>query len=76
MMVTRIGDNALLRTVPLLLALLAGVVTTRMMPPYRDIAYALNEAKENASASPGDNVSGMTGVDVDLRHLQYVGRLG
>jgi hypothetical protein len=76
MMVTRIGDNALLRTVPLLLALLAGVVTTRMMPPYRDIAYALNEAKKHAPASPGNNFSGMTGIDVDLRHLQSAGRIG
>jgi hypothetical protein len=75
-MKTRIGDNSLLRTVPLLLALSAGIVTTQMMPPYRDIAYALHEAKKNSPASPGSNISGMTGIDVDLRHLEFVGRLG
>jgi hypothetical protein len=70
------SDSALLRTVPLLLALVAGVVTTQLMPPFRDIAYALNEARESAAASPGNNFSDMTGIDVDLRHLQFAGRLG
>lgn len=73
---TRVGDTSLRRAVPLLLALFAGVVTTQLMPPYRDIAYALNEAKKSAPASPGNNFSGMTGIDVDLRHLQFAGRLG
>jgi hypothetical protein len=76
MMMTRTGDNSLLRAVPLLLALFAGGVTTQLMPPYRDIAYALKEAKGSAAASRGNNFSGMTGIDVDLRHLQFAGRLG
>ena len=73
---TRTGDRSLLRTIPLVLALLAGIVTTQLVPPYRDIAYALKEAKRHAAASPDNNFSGMTGIDVDLRHLRYVGRLG
>jgi hypothetical protein len=64
-MMTRVGDSSLLRAVPLLLALLAGIVTTQLMPPYRDIAYALKEAKESAAASPGNDFSGMTGIDID-----------
>ena len=75
-MMTRVGDSSLLRTAPLLLALLAGVVTTQLMPPYRDIAYALREAKKSGQANPGNNFSGMTGIDVDLRHLQFAKRLG
>ena len=73
---TRSGDSSLLRMVPLLLALFAGIVTTRLMPPYRDIAYALKEARESAAASPGNNFSDMTGIGVDLRQLQFAGRLG
>jgi hypothetical protein len=46
------------------------------MPPYRDIAYALNEAKKRAPASPGNDNSGMIGIDVNLRNLQYAGRIG
>ena len=76
LMMTRFGDDSLLRTVPLLLALLAGLVTTQLVPPYRDIAHALKEAKETASASADNNFSSMTGIDVDLRLLQYAGRLG
>jgi hypothetical protein len=75
-MMTRISNSSLLRAVPLLLALLAGIVTTRLMPPYRDIAYALKESNESAAASPGNNFSGMTGIDVDQRHLEFAGRLG
>jgi hypothetical protein len=74
-MMTRMGDGSLLRAVPLLLALLAGIVTTQLMPPYRDIAYALKEANNHPPASSGNNFSGMTGIDVDLRHLQFAGRL-
>ena len=75
-MMTRIGYSSLLRAVPLLLALLAGIVTTQLMPPYRDIAYVLKEGKASAPASPGNNFSGMTGIDVDQRHLEFAGRLG
>jgi hypothetical protein len=75
-MMFRLGDSSWLRAVPLLLALTAGIVTTRLVPPYRDIAWALQEEKGRASASSGSNFSGMTGIDVDLRHLQFAQRIG
>jgi hypothetical protein len=76
MMMKRFGDESFLRTVPLLMALFAGLVTTQLVPPYRDIAYALKEAKKTAPASADNNFSSMTGIDVDLRRLQFAGRLG
>ena len=72
----RLGNSSWARAVPLLLALTAGIVTTRLVPPYRDIAYALQEEKGRASASQSNNFSGMTGIDVDLRHLQFVQSIG
>jgi hypothetical protein len=75
-MTLRFGDSSWRRAVPLMLALTAGIVTTRLVPPYRDIAYALQEEKGRTPASPGNNFSGMTGIDVDLRHLQFVQSIG
>jgi hypothetical protein len=72
----RLRDRSWLRTTPLLLALMAGVVATQLVPPYRDIAYALKEGAKSSPASPGQNSSGMTGVDVDLRHLQFATSIG
>ena len=73
---TRLGEGTWLRTAPLLLALLAGVVTTRLVPPYRDIAYALEEDQKSTSASPGESFSGMTGIDVDLHQLRFAQSIG
>jgi hypothetical protein len=72
----RLGDSSWVRAVPLLLALSAGMVTTRLVPPYRDIAYALQEENSRAPASRASNFSGMTGIDVDLRHLQFAQSIG
>ena len=75
-MMARFGDRSWLRAVPLFAALTAGVVTTQLVPPYRDIAYVLKQDEEQASASRGNNFSGMTGIDVDQHHLQFAGRIG
>jgi hypothetical protein len=69
----RLVNAAWIRPVLLLCALGAGGVMTQLVPSYQDIA-AKREAATSQSREARRNMShGVTGVDVDLRHLTLVG---
>jgi len=71
-------DDSWFRTLLLLSALSAGGLATLFVPPYRELASMPEEAGETASApsSPGQGSTGVTGIDVDLRHLHMVRSIG
>jgi hypothetical protein len=71
-------DDSWFRTLLLLSALSAGGVATLLVPPYRELASMPEEPRETVSApaTPGGSPDGMTGIDVDLRHLDFVQRIG
>jgi hypothetical protein len=64
------------RKLLLLSALAAGGVATQFVPPYQEIAFLPKEEAVSAPASPGSTSRGMTGVDVDLHHLNFIRSLG
>jgi len=71
-------DQSRFRSLLLLSALAAGGLATLFVPPYRELASMPEEETETASAplTPGASSSGMTGVDVDLRHLRTIQSIG
>jgi hypothetical protein len=72
-MMSRSHQPSWIRQMLLLSALGAGALTTLLVPPYRDVALLPEDEQPAAStASPGGTSQGMSGVDVDLHHLNFV----
>jgi hypothetical protein len=47
------------------------------VPPYREIAFEAEGEKPASNSMPPESTShGMTGVDVDLHHLNFVRNTG
>jgi hypothetical protein len=73
---SRIYDNSWFRGMLLLGAMGAGVALTQLIPSYEEIA-AHREKSAPAAANrkvdtPTYETSGVTGIDVDLRHLRLL----
>ena len=62
-----------IRQVLLLSALGAGALTTLLVPPYQEVALVPDDEKPVSSSESQSGTNGMTGVDVDLRHLTRIG---
>ena len=62
-----------IRQVLLLSALGAGALTTLLVPPYQEVALVPDDEKPASSSESRGGANGMSGVDVDLRHLNFVG---
>jgi hypothetical protein len=71
-------DDSWYRSLLLLSALLAGGVVTLFVPPYRELASMPEEPSATVStpSKPGPDSAGVTGIDVDLRHLSFVRSIG
>lgn len=71
-------NDSWFRSLLLLLALSAGGIATVFVPPYVELASMPEDRSETAFApvSPGSRSAGMTGIDVDLRHLSFVRSIG
>jgi hypothetical protein len=65
------------RQLLLVSALGAGALATLLVPPYREIAFEAEDEKPVSSPLSAEGTShGMTGVDVDLHHLNFVRSMG
>jgi hypothetical protein len=66
------------RLLPLLAAFAAGGLATQLVPPYRELAFAPQKSgkPQAVPSSAGSSSPGMTGIDVDMRHLDYVRGVG
>jgi hypothetical protein len=70
-------DNSWFRHAVLLGALAAGGVMTQIIPSYEEIAALQNEpVRPSAASRVRDHAStGVTGIEVDQRHLRIVQRI-
>lgn len=67
-----IHENSWFRWSVLLLALVAGGVMTQVVPSFETVASMREVKPASASQTTDRTRSGVTGVDVDMRHLNYI----
>ena len=70
----RVHEHSLFRTTVLLVALAAGGAMTQVVPSFDQVAATRDAAQKPAatSAAHESRSSGVTGIDVDMRHLNLV----
>jgi hypothetical protein len=65
-----------IRQLLLLSALGAGALTTLLVPPYQEVAMVPDDEQPVSRSDSHGGSNGMTGVDVDLRHLNHIRNTG
>jgi len=69
---TRRQKRSWIRASLLLGALATGAITTRFIPEYEEVASTNNHPSSAAVKTSTESSGGVTGIDVDLRHLMLV----